>query len=1130
MVVVRPSISSPSPVHSSPPSTAANSTNDSKSASTSPTVASYDGAKFVNRIQSNQGIFKGEVQWCSNLSLNDWRTHCLKITPRGELCHAVNRESIADLQRTMLDEPSSGITTSTTITAEVNGADTTDFKAKKIMTTATGIDTTDTTLTTQEASEHAIIKHLQNCKLQIIDNPSDPLPIIQVETYYNTLYLKVQDHSTFVDLFSSLIFWKGLQSNGIFNKFSIVKPIFANQGEPTNLVVCQFNIYGPIPKNKNVQILHHLPQPPLPYNVPTSTHTVEEGWFSAMGMLRSDGILDLLLQSDGTLLYSVDITKLLRSEIQILDSSILQNDNFVFIGILSDLRKQLKLSSNDSLFTTNATTRKQPSHLQRLFLQFPLRIDLEDWFVALNSFAMIELLSLIGTDKSNELRMSNRFKISILEADFRGIDLSVVNPDTNEVEQPSLYAEISIWGQTWARTSVVPQTCSPFWREEFDFNFSVKTDTVRICVRQCADVTDGYSCSNSDELLGFIEITQDMINDPNLDKETRLPIFALENKHFQLGTVCIKVSSSLNFVLPSINFSKFENVLANFNLLKMTEYVYDSAIADDLNLEDISMVFLDVFQAIGRENDWFQALIDREISKVDDSILKNTNKNLSSTHIYNSLFRGNSILTKSVEKYFFRIGQEYLDKSVGKIIRKIVASGKSCELDPNRIREQDPEVKQQILDENYQTLLGWIEKLWKIICCTSNDLPSGVKNQLKLFRKKLEIFSNDEDFKSTLNCMSGFLFLRFFCPVILNPKLFNFVESHPNEETRRTLTLLTKILLNLSTLTPFGRKEPWMIKMNDFISSHEAELLDYIDRVTEKKLDFTNKILKLSNSVPRAKLILNKDIAKELLTNPYLIDRYLRETELVNTFATFRQKMDEGNNKASTTRSISMDQISKELKQQPASPTENRKIDIGGLEFEKLSENNTEVFGNDLLKLLRDDEQAEHVQQNGEDKSSNISPEESKDLMKQLEQESNLLYHKIRHLSIVLSDYEYPNEIILGKAEYAVFLVESVYYDKQKNIELDFNNMFAKKDGLTKLFSSASTITNFFGVSPTSPSRELSSSTLSSSLENLDISSNSRGATGIKSSRFSKITRKSGSSSKSSNKTSNKLTRWFKRS
>ena len=225
-----------------------------------------------------------------------------------------------------------------------------------------------------------------------------------------------------------------------------------------------------------------------------------------------------------------------------------------------------------------------------------------------------------------------------------------------------------------------------------------------------------------------------------------------------------------------------------------------------------------------------------------------------------------------------------------------------------------------------------------------------------------------------------------------------------------------------------------------------------------------------------------------------------------------------------------MDQISKELKQQPASPTENRKIDIGGLEFEKLSENNTEVFGNDLLKLLRDDEQAEHVQQNGEDKSSNISPEESKDLMKQLEQESNLLYHKIRHLSIVLSDYEYPNEIILGKAEYAVFLVESVYYDKQKNIELDFNNMFAKKDGLTKLFSNASTITNFFGVSPTSPSRELGSSTLSSSLENLDISSNSRGATGMKSSRFSKITRKSESSSKSSNKTSNKLTRWFKRS
>ena len=223
--------------------------------------------------------------------------------------------------------------------------------------------------------------------------------------------------------------------------------------------------------------------------------------------------------------------------------------------------------------------------------------------------------------------------------------------------------------------------------------------------------------------------------------------------------------------------------------------------------DSISLVFLDIFQAINREDDWFQALIDREFVNIDKTIMKNSNQNHSSNHIYNSLFRGNSILTKTMETYCYRVGQEYLDKCIGKLIRELIEKNKSYEIDPSRIKESDPTKKQAIIETNFKELYQLAKKTWSLILSTSNDLPSGIKTQLKCFRKKLEIIDPDESssINSLLNCMSGFLFLRFFCPVILNPKIFNFVENHPNENCRRTLTLLAKILMNLSTLTPQPR-------------------------------------------------------------------------------------------------------------------------------------------------------------------------------------------------------------------------------------------------------------------------------------------------------------------------------------
>lgn len=1010
-------------------------------------------------MQLLKGTYKDKAHWCYDLTTADWKTNLLEITETGSLTH-------------LLDNPTLKTLTITTETTESCGS----------------------------VDSHPIVKHLQSCKLQLIEDRSYLFPIIELTEKSKKVYLRVNDEVGFEGLLCSLLWWSALKSNGMFNKFSLEAPTLnKEEKEPTNLLVSQLWIFGPLPKSKPIPVIRHLTRPNF---LPKGN--LEEGWFPAMGMLKSNGVLDLLLQSDGSLIYSLDITVLLRTEIRLIDPS-LQIDNFLFLGLLPNLREQLNIPTKPKLALNGLSKKHNPN----LILKFPLMIDAEDWLVALRSFALAECLSLIGSHPSNKLRISNRFQIAILEGNFKNETFDSIDLP------PSLYVDLSIWGCTWARTPVVEESYLPFWREEFTFNESVKISNLRIEVKQRHPQP-----SKKEEIVGFIEITQEMINDASLNKETRIPVMDVKNMRFKLGTICIRITSCLNFVLPSANFSKLETALSEVNLSDMTTYFRDLSSSGDSKFEDISTVFLDIFQSLGRQDAWFAALIDRELSVVDGSITRNMINNKTSTHIYNTLFRGNSVLTKSMEKFFYRVGKEYLDKSIGNILRDIIRSKRSCEVDPARINVSGFDEKQTILEENRKRLLKWVEIIWGVLYNTSNDLPMLIKTQMKTFRNKLELICTDEEGNTILNSISGMLFLRFFCPVILNPKLFNFVQSHLDNTSRRTLTLISKVLLNLSNVTTFGNKEPFMIGMNTFIEAHKEELLDYIDKITQKKLDFSPRVLKLTSSVPRLTLVMNEEALADLPTNPYLIDRYLRETELFTTLATFAIKRD---GDSQILKSISVEHISKSSDYLDT-PTGEQKPQIGELEFEKINNNNTEVFGNDLMKYLEEDD-CITSDENG--KVTSPTPQRSPDLIKQIEQESLLLFHKTEHLKQMFSDYEYPPEKVGEGMEYSTFLAENAYYYKDKRIVIDTSNELAQEDGRKKLFdASKGSSTLLDNVLPRSSSH---------SSENTSFLSISESSSGMRRSfsilRSTKIQNiiKGHSEENSENVQTNVLKGWFKK-
>ena len=90
----------------------------------------------------------------------------------------------------------------------------------------------------------------------------------------------------------------------------------------------------------------------------------------------------------------------------------------------------------------------------------------------------------------------------------------------------------------------------------------------------------------------------------------------------------------------------------------------------------------------------------------------------------------------------------------------------------------------------------------------------------------------EEHKKMRSTSVSAFIFLRFFVPAVLNPKLFSLVPHPPDPKAQRSLTLVAKTLQGLANFSTFGQKEPWMFPMNAFVQDHTSAFVDFIDNIS----------------------------------------------------------------------------------------------------------------------------------------------------------------------------------------------------------------------------------------------------------------------------------------------------------
>ncbi|EFN60533.1 Ras GTPase-activating protein 3 [Camponotus floridanus] len=246
-----------------------------------------------------------------------------------------------------------------------------------------------------------------------------------------------------------------------------------------------------------------------------------------------------------------------------------------------------------------------------------------------------------------------------------------------------------------------------------------------------------------------------------------------------LGSLRLKIHYTADHVFPSKMYDRLRNLLLqSVNVQPITSsavYILGEIVASKM---EAAQPLVKVLVHHGQLVSVMRALASHEISKLTDPT---------------TIFRGNTLVSKMMDEGMRLAGLHYLHSTLRPAMEQVFLEKKQCEIDPTRVKDSNT------IQTNLTNLKEYVERVFIAITTSGVRCPPLMCEMFWCLRELAAThFPKNKEVRYSV--ISGFIFLRFFAPAILGPRLFDITSEQIDSQTNRTLTLISKTIQSLGNL------------------------------------------------------------------------------------------------------------------------------------------------------------------------------------------------------------------------------------------------------------------------------------------------------------------------------------------
>nr|XP_033695655.1 ras GTPase-activating protein 4-like isoform X2 [Tursiops truncatus] len=324
-----------------------------------------------------------------------------------------------------------------------------------------------------------------------------------------------------------------------------------------------------------------------------------------------------------------------------------------------------------------------------------------------------------------------RLRCSVLEA------RDLAPKDRNGASDP--FVRVRYNGRT-QETSIVKKSRYPRWNETFEFELEEGAAEAL-----CVEAWDWDLVSRNDFLGKVVFNVQRLRAAQQEEGWFRLQPDQSKSRREEgnLGSLQLEVRLRDEMVLPSGCYQPLVQLLCHeVKLGTQSPGQLILLIEETTSTEcrqDVATTLLKLFLGQGLAKDFLDLLFQLELGRTSEA---------------NTLFRSNSLASKSMESFLKVAGMRYLHGVLGPIIDRVFEEKKYVELDPSKVEVKDvgcsglhrPQTEAEVLEQSAQTLRAHLGALLSSLSRSVRACPAVVRATFRqLFRRVRERFPSAQD-------------------------------------------------------------------------------------------------------------------------------------------------------------------------------------------------------------------------------------------------------------------------------------------------------------------------------------------------------------------------------------------------